>query len=61
MLAQTVAALSFAPSAPASAPSKLRSSSVVMETVSDLKSLATQANPVLGYWCVRALPDRAAG
>jgi len=48
MLAQTVAAFSFAPAAPVSSPSVR--SNVVMETVADLKSLATELNPVLGYW-----------
>jgi len=48
MLATTVAGLAaFAPTAPISRPAR---GHIVMETVEDLKALASKANPVLGYW-----------
>ena len=57
MLSTAAAALSFAPTAPVSAPvlSSARSVAPVMETKADLEALAKKLNPVVGFWC--APPD----
>jgi hypothetical protein len=49
MFVATLSALSFAPTVPLSQPTQGRSS-VVMETLDDLKTLASKSNPVLGFW-----------
>merc|ERR1719405_395065 len=52
MLSTAAAALSFAPTAPVSAPvlSSARSAAPVMETKAELEALATKLNPVVGFW-----------
>merc|ERR1719361_411234 len=52
MLSTAAAALSFAPTAPVSAPvlSSARSAAPVMETKADLEALAKKLNPVIGFW-----------
>jgi len=52
MLSTAAAALSFAPTAPVSAPvlSSARSVAPVMETKADLEALAKKLNPVVGFW-----------
>jgi len=43
--------MAFAPMVPTSAPATVaRAASVQMETVADLKVLATELNPVVGFW-----------
>jgi len=47
----SVAAASFAPVAPTVSPAPVaRASSVKMETISDLKGLANDLNPAVGFW-----------
>ena len=46
-----LAATSFAPAtAPGAAAVGSRASAVRMESIGELKSLATKLNPILGYW-----------
>jgi len=50
MLSLAPASLAFAPSAVPAAPVATRAVAPVMETVSDLKTLAGKLNPSIGYW-----------
>ena len=60
MLSLAPASLAFAPSAVPAAPVATRAVAPVMETVSDLKTLAGKLNPSIGYWCATAAAPPAA-
>jgi len=57
MLALMSFSAGFAPMATAVAPRVVFSSSIKMETVADLKKLANELNPILGYWNPLGLAD----
>ena len=58
MLSLAPASLAFAPSAVPAAPVATRAVAPVMETVSDLKTLAGKLNPSIGYWCATPAAPR---